>query len=101
MQAKAVLINSAENRLLSPDESAFDPDTGEQKCIADPKNSLWNNCYGWGYLDMTQAYKEYHHVIQGEIEYDDTHYYRLVQPVQGDQGHDAIKVTVVMGKTLS
>ncbi len=69
MASKAVLINSAENRTPSKYESKRQEGAlgREQTIWPDPSNHLWNNGYGFGYVDGQQAALDYKHVIQDAV----------------------------------
>ncbi|CAA0078282.1 Serine protease AprX [BD1-7 clade bacterium] len=80
MAVKAILINSADNRMPTKYEASRQEGAlGKEATIwPDPTNAQWNNGYGFGYISAAQAAKEYDHVIQDAVGIGEVKYYQVV-----------------------
>lgn len=72
MAIKALLINSADtwtdSQQPGPGDKAYACDQPLQKCgHGKIEGSEWNRTYGWGYINMDNAYKQRNNLIEGSI----------------------------------
>ena len=89
MAAKALLINSANAWTDSGHAGPLDPKYTYQGDHGPVMGSEWNPTYGWGYLNMQQAFTQRHNIIEDNISPNNpTRDYKVDLPVGG-------KVTLV------
>lgn len=80
MAVKALLINSADawtdNKQPSPDDPHHLCDTDEPLCgHKQVAGSHWDRTYGWGYLNMQQAFEQRNHIKMGTLSTQQRHYF--------------------------
>ena len=89
MAAKALLINSADAWTDSGHAGPLDPKYTYQGDHHPVMGSEWNRTYGWGYLNMQQAFAQRHNLIEDNISPNNpTRDYAIMLPIGG-------KVTLV------